>query len=150
MNEEIVKTRLKRRKVKRMVNEGLASKVSGMDKTADIAKFIGVLMMSRTYAHLAHLKTGSYAAHKALNDLYDGLVDLLDSFAEAAQGEFGKLDIPYINIMGSVDAPSKAVASHLKTLEKLGEGCSQGYLKNIVDEVGALYRSTLYKLNELK
>ena len=52
--------------------------------------------------------------------------------------------------MGSVDTPSKTVASHLKTLEKLGEGCSKGYLKAIVDEVVALYRSTLYKLNELK
>lgn len=133
-----------------MVNEGLAGKVSGMDKTGDIAKFIATLMMSRTYTHLAHLKTGSYAAHEALNDLYDGLVDLLDSFAEAAQGEFGKLDIPYINIMGSVDAPSKAIASHLKTLEKLGESCSQGYLRSIVDGIVALYRSTLYKLNELK
>ena len=133
-----------------MVNEGLAGKVSGMDKTADIAKFIGVLMMSRTYAHLAHLKTGSYSAHKALNDLYDGLADLLDSFAEAAQGEFGKLDIPYVNMMGSVDNPSKTVASHLKTLEKLGEGCTKGYLGGIVDEIVALYRSTLYKINELK
>ena len=133
-----------------MVNEGLAGKVSGMDKTADIAKFIGVLMMSRTYAHLAHLKTGSYSAHKALDDLYDGLSDLLDSFAEAAQGEFGKLDIPYINMIGSVDAPAKGIASHLKTLEKLGEGCSKGYLGGIFDEIVALYRSTLYKLNELK
>ena len=133
-----------------MESNGLASKVSGMDKTVDISKFIATLMMSRTYTHLAHLKTGSYAAHKALNDLYDGLVGYLDSFAEAAQGEFGKLDIPYINMIGNVDSPSKAIASHLKTLEKLGEGCSQGYLKNIVDEIVALYRSTLYKLNELK
>ena len=133
-----------------MENNGLANKVSGMDKKAEIAKFIGVLMMSRTAAHLMHLKTGSYAEHKALNDLYDGIVEFLDSFAEAAQGEFGKLDIPYVNMMGSVDTPSKTVASHLKTLEKLGEGCSQGYLKNIVDEIVALYRSTLYKLNELK
>ena len=133
-----------------MENNGLASKVSGMDKKVEIAKFIGVLMMSRTAAHLMHLKTGSYAEHKALNDLYDGIVDHLDSFAEAAQGEFGKLNIPYINMIGNVDSPSKAVASHLKTLEKLGEACSQGYLKNIVDEVVALYRTTLYKLNELK
>ena len=133
-----------------MENSGLASKVSGMDKTVDISKFIATLMMSRTYTHLAHLKTGSYSAHKALNYLYDGLVGYLDSFAEAAQGEFGKLDIPYINMIGNVDSPSKSIASHLKTLEKLGEGCSQGYLKNIVDEIVALYRSTLYKLNELK
>ena len=133
-----------------MENNGLASKVSGMDKTVDISKFIATLMMSRTYTHLAHLKTGSYAQHKALNYLYDGIVEFLDSFAEAAQGEFGKLDIPYINMIGNVDSPSKSIASHLKTLEKLGEGCSQGYLKNIVDEIVALYRSTLYKLNELK
>lgn len=133
-----------------MENNGLANKVSGMDKKADIAKFIGVLMMSRTAAHLMHLKTASYAEHKALNDLYDGIVGLLDSFAEAAQGEFGKLDIPYINIMGSVDNPSKTVASHLKTLEKLSEGCSKGYLGGVIDEIVALYRSTLYKINELK
>lgn len=133
-----------------MDSNGLASKVSGMDKKVEIAKFIGVLMMSRTAAHLMHLKTGSYAEHKALNDLYDGIVELLDSFAEAAQGEFGKLNIPYINMIGNVDSPSKAVASHLKTLEKLGEVCSHGYLKGIVDEIVALYRSTLYKLNELK
>ena len=145
-----VKVKLRRRKVVRMENNGLANKVSGMDKKADIAKFIGVLMMSRTAAHLMHLKTGSYAEHKALNDLYDGIVESLDSFAEAAQGEFGKLDIPYVNMMGSVDTPSKTVASHLKTLEKLGEGCSKGYLGGIVDEIGALYRSTLYKINELK
>ena len=137
-------------KVTKMENNGLASKVSGMDKTVDISKFIATLMMSRTYTHLAHLKTGSYAQHKALNYLYDGIVEFLDSFAEAAQGEFGKLDIPYINMIGNVDSPSKSIASHLKTLEKLGEGCSQGYLKNIVDEIVALYRSTLYKLNELK
>ena len=146
----MTKYKLNKKKEVRMENKGLASKVSGMDKKAEIAKFIGVLMMSRTAAHLMHLKTGSYAEHKALNDLYDGIVEHLDSFAEAAQGEFGKLDIPYINMIGSVDSPSKAVASHLKALEKLGEACSQGYLKNIVDEVVALYRSTLYKLNELK
>ena len=135
---------------RRMENNGLASKISGVDKKGDIAKFIATLMMSRTYSHLAHLKTGSYAQHKALNDLYDGIVGVLDSFAEAAQGEFGKLDIPYISMIGSVDAPAKGIASHLKTLEKLGEGCSQGYLKGIFDEIVALYRSTLYKLNELK
>ena len=129
---------------------GLASKMSGADKKGEISKFIATLMMSRTYAHMAHLKTGSYAQHKALNDLYDGLVDLLDSFAEAAQGQFGKLDVPYISLIGNVNEPSKAVAAHLKALEKLGDTCEQGYLKNIVDEVGALYRSTLYKLNELK
>ena len=57
-----------------------------------------------------------------------------------------------LNMVGriSVDAPAKGIASHLKTLEKLGEGCSQGYLKGIFDEIVALYRSTLYKLNELK
>ncbi len=130
---------------------GLATQVvKGRTEKEAVAEIAGTLLASHAYSLMAHLKTGSYSQHKALNGLYDGIVEVLDSFAEAAQGEFGKLDIPYISMIGSVDAPAKGVASHLKTLEKLGEGCSQGYLKGIFDQIVALYRSTLYKLNELK
>ena len=52
-------------------------------------KFLGTLMSSRTQAHIFHLQTSSYAAHKALNEYYDGIVDLIDSYAEMAQGRYG-------------------------------------------------------------
>ena len=47
---------------------------------------------ARTVAHLLHLTTRSYAAHKALNEFYDEIIDLVDSFAEAYQGEYGLID----------------------------------------------------------
>ena len=53
---------------------------------ADIQQFIGLLFASRDYAHKAHLNTDSFAAHMALGDFYDGIIDLADSLAETWMG----------------------------------------------------------------
>lgn len=129
--------------------DGLAG--AGNMKTGKeaVAELIGLLFMSRTYAHMAHLKTGSYAEHKALDDFYSGIVDLADSLAEVAQGKFGKLDVPAISVNGSVDKPARILEIHMEQVLKLGMSCSSGAMKNIVDEIEALYLSTLYKLREL-
>ena len=37
---------------------------------------------ARTNAHVLHLTTRSFAAHKALNEFYDGVVELADEIAE--------------------------------------------------------------------
>jgi DNA-binding ferritin-like protein len=55
---------------------------------------ITLLMQTRTLTHVLHLKakaTGSYAEHKALNELYEALPDGLDALAEQYQGRTGKL-----------------------------------------------------------
>lgn len=52
------------------------------------------LMNASTSFHKLHLKvtgTGSYAAHKALNNLYDALPDFADTLVEAYQGASEKL-----------------------------------------------------------
>jgi hypothetical protein len=107
---------------------------------------------ARTNAHVLHLKTRSYAAHKALNEFYDNIVDVTDSFAEAYQGDYGLIE----------DYPSKyTVASDpLDMLKELGtwitahrnECCDEDdtYLQNIIDEIMALIRQTEYKLRFLK
>lgn len=115
----------------------------------DIAKTIGILFMSRTYAHMAHLKTGSYSKHMALNEFYEEIVDLADDLAEASQGQYGKLDIPFVNISGSIMDPIGSLQSHLKQLEASMSECDEDYLQNIFQEIQKLYRSTLYKLIEL-
>jgi hypothetical protein len=46
---------------------------------ASLGKIIGIMFMSRTYAHMAHLATPSYAAHVALNGFYDDIIDLVHS-----------------------------------------------------------------------
>jgi len=49
-----------------------------------------ILMHSRTQAHIFHLGVsgpGAYAAHKALQDYYEGIVDLIDGLVESYQGK---------------------------------------------------------------
>jgi len=57
------------------------------------AKFIGMLFQSRDMMHLMHLKTESFAEHKALNAYYDGILEFTDSFTESYFGYYGRLDI---------------------------------------------------------
>lgn len=128
--------------------EGLSSK-GAMDCGPDIAKAIGILFMSRTAAHMAHLKTTSYAAHKALDEFYTDIVGLSDDLIEAAQGQYGILDIPFVNLSGSVKDPIGLLQNHLRQLDSTMENCDEDYLMNIYQEIQKLYRSTLYKLVNL-
>lgn len=129
--------------------EGLAKEVGVKKGKAAVAEIIGVLFMSRTYSHMAHLKTPSYSKHKALNKFYDGIVDLADTLAEAAQGLFGKLDIPAVKITDDVLDPIGSLEKQLMTVKRLGAGCGEALLASIVQEIEALYRATLYKMKEL-
>lgn len=122
-----------------------------MEKEA-IAKMIGVLFMSRTAAHMAHLKVsgpGSYAAHKALNEFYDEIVDLADDLAEAVQGKYGVLDIPWTDLKGDISEPADMLESHATMVDNLCKKCDEDWIDNIVQEIQKCYRSTLYKLNVL-
>ena len=115
----------------------------------DIAKAIGIMFLSRTMSHMAHLKTKSYATHIALNDFYDGIIDLADTLIEAAQGQYGILDVPFVNASGNVNDPIGMLQGHLKQLETTMSMVDEDYLMNIFQETQSLYRSTLYKLVNL-
>lgn len=114
-----------------------------------VAEIVAIMFMSRDFTHKAHLKTGSYAAHVALNGFYDGIVDLADALAETAQGKYGILDIPTVSMKGNIDKPVKGLEMHMEDILELGRACGTGAIKNIIDEIEALYLSTLYKLKEL-
>ena len=115
----------------------------------DIAKAIGIMFLSRTMSHMAHLKTKSYATHIALNEFYDGIIDLADTLIEAAQGQYGVLDVPFVNASGNVNDPIGMLQGHLKQLEATMSMVDDDYLMNIFQETQSLYRSTLYKLVNL-
>ena len=115
----------------------------------DIAKAIGIMFLSRTMTHMAHLKTTSYAVHKALDEFYSEIVDKADDLAEAAQGQYGILDIPFISMSGSVKDPIGMLQNHLKQLDATMSDVDEDYLMNIYQEIQKLYRSTLYKLINL-
>lgn len=114
---------------------------------------IAICFLSRDVAHREHLMTDSYAAHKALEEFYKGIIPLADSLAESVIGRKIPLkDIPYLAPEGKMDAVSQ-LESQLKALESrryadLDKADSP--LQNIVDEIVKLYLDTLYMLRRFK
>ena len=131
-----------------MNENGLAGSVNSKDCATMIAKAIGIMFAGRTVTHILHLKTKSFAEHKALNEFYDGIVDLADDLAEATQGQYGLLDIPFVNLTVGKDSAA-FLKGQLAELDKIMAGVDEDYLMNIYQEVQKLYRSTIYKLVNL-
>jgi len=105
---------------------------------------------ARTAAHVFHLRSRSFAEHKALNDFYDDIVDLVDSFAEVYQGEHGLLALDGAYAPGM---NPKAMLAGLAAwiAENRDKVCprSDTHIQNIIDEIVALINETLYKLKFL-
>lgn len=131
-----------------MDETGLARSGGLKDCSGMIAKAIGIMFAGRTATHIMHLKTKSFAEHKALNKFYDGIVDLADDLAEATQGQYGLLDIPFVNLTVSKDSAA-FLKGQLAELDKIMAGVDEDYLMSIYQEVQKLYRSTIYKLVNL-
>lgn len=120
-------------------------------ESSDVAKFVMVLMHSRTSAHLMHLQTKSFAQHMALGSFYDEIGDLVDSFVEAYQGLHGVID----SYPSGYTAPSKEPVTELQSLSDTVKSMRKGLvtesqLQNIIDEIASLIDSTIYKLKNLK
>lgn len=116
------------------------------------ADFVGTLFLARDVAHSVHLNTRSFAKHSALNEFYDGVVDLADKFAEAYQGRHGL--IGPISLMSAKKTSNivEFLEDSMADIEKMRfEVCEKTDtpLQNIIDEIVGLYLSTLYKLKFL-
>lgn len=116
------------------------------------SEFVMRLFHSRTAAHVLHLKTTSYAEHKALNEFYDNIVDLADSFAEMYQGEYSQM-LELTSIDG-YKTPSSSITliSGLRNWVQSNREqiCSSAECQNVIDEVLALCHKTFYKLKFLE
>jgi hypothetical protein len=105
---------------------------------------------ARTLAHVMHLRTTSYAQHKALNEFYDEIIEPVDQLAEALQGEYGVIE-DYPKDFVWFDDPLKMLDDLLNWLEQnRDEVCDDSYCQNIIDGIVALIRTTQYKLKNLK
>ena len=116
-----------------------------------VTKFLSTLFNSRNQAHIFHLQTSSYAAHKALNKYYDDIVDLIDTYAETAQGRYG---IIRGYQMSSTTFEDDSAVKYFVGLLKFVDGIitqlpQDGELNNTVDEISGLISATIYKLKFL-
>ena len=119
-----------------------------------VGQFVSTLFASRTQAHVFHLQTPSFAAHKALNEYYDEIVGLTDSFVEGYQGKYGIIT-GYSNVALLEYESCEEIINYFtilsmyisKTREMV---CQDSYLQNVIDEIVMLINSTIYKLKYLK
>ena len=120
-----------------------------------VGTLIATLFLARDLAHREHLKTtgpGSFARHSALGSFYENIIDLADSLTEAWQGRYEELlaipllahesDMPMIDMLRA-----QLDWIHDNRYEAIQR--EQTALHNMVDEIEALYMSTLYKLRFL-
>jgi len=125
--------------------------------TSSPADFFGKLFQLRDTIHLRHLRPtnpgqlGSYAEHKALNDFYDELLDLIDGLAESYQGKYGLLNISISSSNSNIDA-----VETILELTRLIDGgrvysmFKETWIQNELDEISKLCYQTIYKLKFLK
>ena len=122
-------------------------------KTMKPNEFFGKLFQIRDQVHLTHLAVkgpGAHAAHTALNDYYEGILELTDGLIESYQGKYGiiELMIPSSTKMDAI--------SLLKSLATLTDGgaaynmFTETWIQNQLDEISILTYRTIYKLENLK
>lgn len=121
-----------------------------------VSACVSELMNAATSIHKLHLKVtgaGSYAAHKALNELYDALPDHADTLAEGYQGAAEKL-------LTYKDLAPKVLNSVPEALDYIREVCDMisglqakmpySEIVNSLDTVKDSLNSAKYKLLFLK
>ena len=119
----------------------------------NFVSLVSRLLDSQRQVHIFHLQTKSFAEHKALQDYYDAIGDIVDSLVESYQGKYGIVTgwksvatIEYQSTeqcIGYLKSLSNDVASVYNIVKDT-------YIQNQLDEVTALINSTLYKLRFLK
>jgi DNA-binding ferritin-like protein len=113
------------------------------------------LMNAATSFHKLHLKVtgpGSYAAHKALNGLYDALPDHADDLAEGYQGAAEvilKYQEPVTRILETVDDAIWYIKDLKEMINRLQEALPYSEIVNELDNVKSTLNSAKYKLKFL-
>lgn len=119
------------------------------------AKFFSKIFEARQMAHIYHLQvkgdTGSHAAHIALNDYYDSLLELLDNLIETYQGQYDIIE--NYELIDTKDSLTKDKLSYFIDVNKFISDTrnkvflsEDTHLHNIVDEIVALTYKLIYKL----
>lgn len=128
----------------------------GDSMESKVASCVTELMNAATSFHKLHLKVtglGSYASHKALNELYDALPGHADDLAEGFQGAAEKL-LEYNDlaprILNSVEEALSYIRDIYSMINSLQAVVPYSEIVNDLDTVKSTLNSIKYKLLFLK
>lgn len=114
------------------------------------AIFIVELLNAATVAHLIHLHGGTLSQHKALDEFYKALPDLVDPVAETYQGKYGLIQWPKSVKMEIPTDPIQFI-SELSDFVADSRGiCKDTEIQNLIDEIAAQIDQTMYLLKFVK
>jgi DNA-binding ferritin-like protein len=119
-------------------------------------EIVSGILHSMVQAQIFHWQTvgvSSYAAHKALQEYYEGIQDVVDKLVESYQGKYGIMT-KYNNKPYTDFASVEQVISYFEELDSIIESnrtsLKDSYIQNQIDMFNELINSTLYKLKNLK
>lgn len=116
-----------------------------------------ILLHSRTQAHVFHLRVtgpGSFAAHLALQEYYEGLIPVLDKIIETYQGKRGLIEYKNGGRLDN-DASLGNMLSYFGKLTTVFESLKkapdlqESWLQNQLDLISELLYTLQYKLTNL-
>lgn len=121
--------------------------LSKASSSSAASMLIATCFEARNKAHVWHLVTSTYATHVALQEFYEGIVDLTDAYAESYIGVYGKPGFDEYT-PSSIDSssPDAVVRSLLEHIQVNRSECGMTTeLQNQIDEMAALCNRILYK-----
>ena len=121
-------------------------------------RIASMFLHSRTQAHVFHLRQkamGSYSRHKALEEYYDNIVDLVDDIVETYQGKYGLIEFKEVGGLDN-NAEAENVIKYFDNLCKFLEKerkepkLQDSWIQNELDNIVSLLYRTKYKLINLQ
>jgi len=115
-----------------------------------IGEFFLKLLHASTNGHILHLQTKSYSEHKALQNYYEELPDLVDTIIEQCQGAY-QVIVEYPNMYEPPKADALQEVTSIRDFIVANRSVVGPYtsLQNEVDALLSLVESTMYKLTFL-
>jgi len=117
----------------------------------NFSDFVGYLKSSFDQSVVWHHQTDSHAMHKALNNFYDEILELIDGLVESVSGIHGrpnKYEIEQPEDYKNYDQVIEYFKSCYDMIQKDRKDIYQeSWIQNQVDEIAQLFAETLYLLS---
>ncbi|WP_018265548.1 DUF5856 family protein [Methylosinus sp. LW4] len=115
-----------------------------------IEALVSHIFALRNLAHLAHWSTGNYAAHMALGDFYEEIVEKIDAIVEIYQGRNALIGpVPPLVFDDADIIPRIREEMDWLSANRAAIAAGDEVIGNQLDELGAIFGRALYKLRFL-
>ena len=118
---------------------------------ANIVEIVSYFNSAKQQAIVWHHQTTSLNEHKALEQFYEGIIDLLDTLSESYAGIYGRLEGFEVHDTPDWTGLDATIAYYKNCYEWLvierKTAPQDSWIQNQLDEIAQLLAQTLYRLS---